>query len=195
MSIVLPIVLFVPSLVLADEIRLPLDLEWGASPETVFSTLKNKCNPRHEEGNRAMGCLVIDKDSPYPYLLHCKFDKDNKLKYINESMYVFGNGSYKENMSAANIFIKLTSHFLQKKGMILESTEEEKEKNIHNFSSLHTLITMDVQPGDDAHNSFFKDKVVIVNMLYIDPSFQKGPQGDPLSETARIGEELKNLKK
>lgn len=79
--------------------------------------------------------------------------------------------------------------------MVLESTEEEKEKDIHHLSSLSTLITMDIQPGDDSHNSFFKDKVVVVNMLYIDPAFHKGPQGETISEAARIAEELKNLRK
>lgn len=195
LSTVLSFLLIGPGLTWAEEIRLPLGLEWGDSPGTVFSTLKSKCSPRHEEESRAMGCLVIDKDSPYPYLLYCKFDKNNKLKYIDKSIYVYGNGSYKKNMSDANLVIKLTSYLLQKEGMLLESTEEEKGKNIHNLSSLNTLITMDIQPGDDSHNSFFKDKVVVVNMLYIDPAFQKGPQGDPLSEAARIEEELKNLKK
>ena len=189
LSIFLSFLLLCPVITWAEEIRLPLGLEWGISPETVLEILQTKGEPRYDKNKRIAGCLVGGK---YPYLILCQFDKKGKLKYINKDEFILG---YKDNFKAAITMAKALSNIFQKQGMSLESTKEELNNNIYTLSSLGLLVSIEPGTGSENHKSFFKEDIGVLHVLYLDPYFQKGPEGEPLTDAARIAEELRNLKK
>ena len=133
LSIVLSIVLFVPSLVLATNLSIPLDLKWGDSPEQVEATLKKRFDTVWPmEASKSPAFLL--------YIASKKGKEDLGLATVGEKGLVMFDGLFffkggNDGQVAAKNYVELVVHSILK---------TSNAKIISGRGNLYTIYTPDI---------------------------------------------------